>query len=167
MSRKIVRQGVRSTIGRIKGQVPVPKRKKVNEVLRHSMHSLKKVARLPNQDRVAVMKFLKKNERKFQGSSKLKKAVTMISKDLSEETSSSSSVNNDLKHWMVLHGSEKVVREDVRLVGDTIGVQLGGCKNMFGVLAKKGKGKKKGSADGEEVVGGRLRVLSRCRGRRW
>jgi len=51
------------------------KRKKLNGVLRHSVHSLKKVARLSNNDREAVLQILKKNNRKFQGSDRLRKAV--------------------------------------------------------------------------------------------
>ena len=47
------------------------------------------------------------------------------------------------KNWVVMHGSEKVVREDVRNIGETIGVQFNGSNNMFGVLAKRGRGKKK------------------------
>ena len=52
---------------------------------------------------------------------------------------------------MVMHGSEKVVREDMRSLGETICVRLNECNNMFGVLARKGKGKKITSAgvDGE------------------
>jgi hypothetical protein len=150
-SAKDVQQRDRFKSGRYQAQ----RRKKVDGVMRHNVHSLKKVARLPNKDRAAVMKYLKKkNGCKHQGSTNLKKAVTRISKDLSDGSSSSSSVNNDLKHWVVLHGSEKVVREDVVNLGDTIGVQLSGCSNMFGVLAKKGKGKKKGTDVGEGVVRG-------------
>jgi len=71
----------------------------------------------------------------------------MISKDLSEASSSSSSANiNDWKHWVVMHGSDKVVGEDLRSIGATIGVRLNESNNMFGVLERKGKGKKKESA---------------------
>jgi len=116
-SRKVVNKGVRSKEGLSKGQGPHHRRKKVDGVMCHNVHSLKKVARLPNQDRSEVMKFLKKHGRKYHGSSKLKKAVTMISNDLSYSTSSSSSINNDLKHWVILHWSEKVAREDVMSIG--------------------------------------------------
>jgi len=77
----------------------------------------------------------------------------MISKDLSEEASSSGSVNKDWNHWVVLHGNEKVVEDDVRGIWETIGVQLTD-NNMFGVLARKGRGKKRGPAGGEGVGGG-------------
>ena len=55
---------------------------------------------------------------------------------------------------MIVHGSEKVVMQDVRNIGDTIGVKFGECNNMFEVLARKGKGKKKGTIDGEGGSGG-------------
>jgi len=131
------------------------KRKKVKGVLRHPVHNLKRVARLPHKDRAAVMKILNKNKCKYKGSSSLKKAVRMLSKDLSEASSSSSSANNnDWKHWVVMHGSETVVREDLRSLGETIGVRLNGSNNMFGVLARKGKGKKKESAGVDGDGGG-------------
>jgi hypothetical protein len=43
----------------------IQKRKKVDGMLRHSVHRLKKVARLPNKDRTAVIQILKKNVRKY------------------------------------------------------------------------------------------------------
>jgi hypothetical protein len=91
---------------------------------------------------------LKKNDRKFQGSTKLKKAVRMISTETSDNSLSFNSVTTDWKHWVVLHGSEKVVREDVRNIGDIIGVPLSETQNMFGVLARKEKGKKKSVVEG-------------------
>jgi len=62
------------------------------------VHSLKKVARLPTKDRTTVMHILKKSGSKYQGSSKLKKAVTMISKEVSDDTASSNSMTNDWKN---------------------------------------------------------------------
>ena len=37
----------------------------------------------------------------------------------------------------------------MRSIGETIGVQLIGSHNMFGVLARKGKGKKTGVVEGD------------------
>lgn len=119
------------------------KRKKVNGVLRHPVHSLKKVARLPLGDRAAVLQILKKNSRRARGVDRLKKAVNLISKDLSEKEASSGSVDKECNHWVVLHGNEKVMEDDVKNIGAAIGVQLND-RNMFGVLARKGKAKKKG-----------------------
>lgn len=155
--RKIGKMGGRMVGRRMLAEEDIQKRKKVKGTLRHSVHSLKKVARLPAKDRASVMHILKKNARKFKGSSSLKKAVKMISEEASEASSSSSSVNNnDWQHWVVLHGSESVVREDVRSLGEAIGVRLSGCNNRFGVLARKGKGNKAVHAGAEGEAGGEV-----------
>jgi len=124
-SQKILKKEVRQKANGVRADVSIQKRKEVDGILRHSVLSLKKVARLPI------------------------KAVRMISKEVYVDTSSSNSGTNDWKHWVVMHGSEKVVREDVRSIGETIAVQLSGSHNIFGVLARKGKGKKKGFVEGE------------------
>ncbi|MCI63441.1 endonuclease/exonuclease/phosphatase family protein, partial [Trifolium medium] len=52
--------------------------------------------------------------------------------------------NKDWEHWVVLHGNEQVVREDVRELGQTIGVNFNGASvNMFDVLSRGGRGSKK------------------------
>lgn len=78
------------------------KRKIVNGVLRHSVPSLKKVARLPCKDRASVLKILKKKVRKHQGSDRLKKVVDVVSQGKSDSLSSSGSVNNDWYYWVVM-----------------------------------------------------------------
>ncbi|XP_039690367.1 uncharacterized protein [Medicago truncatula] len=154
-SRKFDAKGKRLKACRNIQEDVVVKRKKVKGLLRHSVLSLKKVARLPTKDRKVVMKILKKNDRKFKGSNSIRKTARMISKDLSENSSSSSSINNsDWKHWVVLHGSDKVVAEDVKTLGESIGVNLSGYNNRFGVLARKGMGKKKKLAFGDGGSGG-------------
>jgi len=132
------------------------KRKKVNGVVRHSVHGLKKVARLPNSDRAAVLQILKKKTRRLQGSERLRKAVRMISKDLSDKVASSDLVNKEWNHWVVLHGNDKVVEDDVKGIWAAIGVQLTDS-NMFGVLSRKGKGKKKRDVEGDIGGGGSVK----------
>jgi len=44
---------------------------------------------------------------------------------------------------VVLHGNDEVMVDDVKNIGAAIGVHLNE-RNMFGVLARKGKGKKSG-----------------------
>jgi len=78
----------------------------------------------------------------------------MISKEVSDDTVSSNSVNNDWKNWVVMHGSEKVAKEDVRSLGASIVVQFIGSHNVFGVLARRGKSKKIDVFEGEEGLGG-------------
>jgi len=129
------------------------KRKKVDGVLRHTVYSLKKVARLPSKDRLKVLQILKKKARKRQGSARLKKAVNVVSQSNSNCSSSSGSVNNDWSHWVVMHGDEKVAVEDVWGIGKAIGVQFNGdTHNMFGLLARDGKGR--GKMRSQEVVEG-------------
>jgi len=71
------------------------------------VHSLKKVARLPSKDRSAVLQILKRKVHKHQGFDQMNKVVEVFSQSVSEEASSSCSVNNDWKHWMVMQGSER------------------------------------------------------------
>lgn len=160
VARKDVSAGACSAGSKGSTDAMVSRRKKVKGVLRHPVHSLKKVARMPSKDRAAVMKALKKRPCKFKGSNSLKKAVRMMSNAKCDSSSSSSSAVNsdDWRHWVVLHGSEKVVRDDLRSLGETIGVSITGGNNTFGVLAGKGKGKLKEvelvvGKGGEEVSG--------------
>ena len=119
------------------------KRKKLFGALRHPVLSLKKVARLPLGDRAAVLQILKKNSRRVRAVDRLKMAVKMFSQDLSEKEASSGSVNKEWNHWVVMHGNNKVMEDYVKNIGAAIEVQLND-RNMFGVLARKGKGKKSG-----------------------
>jgi len=79
--------------------------------------------------------------------------VEVASYGPSDGNSSSAFVNNDWKHWVVLHGSEKVAVEDVWGVGRAIGVKFNGdTHNIFSVLSKAGKGVR---ASESVVMGGR------------
>ena len=119
------------------------KRKKIFGFLCHPVLSLKKVARLSMCDRAAVLQILKKYSRRARAAARLKKAVQMISQDLSEKEASSGSVYKEWNNWVVPHGNDKVMEDDVKNIGVAIRVQLNE-RNMFGVLARKGKGKKTG-----------------------
>lgn len=80
------------------------------------------MVKLPCKDRSSVLKILKKNVRKRQGSDRHKKAVEVVSENVSDGNSSSDSVNNDWFHWVVLKGNDKVVVEDVWGIGKALGV---------------------------------------------
>jgi len=59
-------------------------------------------------------------------------------------------VNNDWKHWLVLHGNEKVVTEDVCDIGTAVGLKFKRDKNnMFDVLSRTGKKNNGGGGDGK------------------
>ncbi|GAU28487.1 hypothetical protein TSUD_294900 [Trifolium subterraneum] len=63
--------------------------------------------------------------------------------------SSVASVNKDWENWVVMHGDEKVVAEDVRGIGEAIRVKFNGdSANMFSVLAKGARVKEGGSCSG-------------------
>jgi len=63
-----------------------------------------------------------------------------MSKDLADKDSSSDSRNKEWNHWVVLHGNEKVVENDVIGLGEAIGVKLTD-KNMLVFLLERGGGR--------------------------
>ncbi|GAU34888.1 hypothetical protein TSUD_144190 [Trifolium subterraneum] len=110
------------------------KRKKVGGLFRHSLYSLKKVVRIPSKDRNEVLDVLKKNVRRHKGG----KGTTQAPSD---DSTSSAAVNNDWKHWVVMQGGDQAVEDDVRGIGNAIGVKYkGNSENMFKVLSRTGKG---------------------------
>lgn len=131
-------------------------KRKVGGVLRHSVHSLKKVARLPYGDRKAVLHDLNRRIRKRHGKAGVTRSVDLVSKGISEGASSSSSVNNDWKNWVVLRGDEEVEVEDVRGMGKAVGLIFKGDNhNSFIVLSRVKKVKAKKLKSGGADVGGR------------
>ncbi|MCI72144.1 hypothetical protein A2U01_0093407, partial [Trifolium medium] len=78
------------------------------------------------KDRHEVLKILKKEVRKRQGSSRVDKPVEVGNQDSAASGSSLASVNKDWEHWVALHGNEKLVNEDERVVGKAIGVEFDG-----------------------------------------
>jgi hypothetical protein len=52
----------------------------------------------------------------------------------SSNDSSSALVSNDWKHWVVMHGNEKVAVEDVWGLGKTIGVKFNGIHGTKGMV---------------------------------
>ncbi|PNX71795.1 cysteine-rich receptor-like protein kinase, partial [Trifolium pratense] len=101
-----------------------PKRRKGGGVFRHTISSVKKIARMPSEDRAKVLKVLKKNERSCR-TGVVAPRVSGVSRQVSSTVSSSTtSGTNDWQHWVVMRGSEQVAADDVRVVGEAIG--LGG-----------------------------------------
>jgi hypothetical protein len=53
----------------------------------------------------------------------------------------SRTVNNDWRNWVAVDDNDQMVADDVRGIGQTIGVTFRGDKeNMFNVLSRAGKG---------------------------
>ncbi|PNX84817.1 cysteine-rich receptor-like protein kinase, partial [Trifolium pratense] len=109
---------------------------------RHSLHTLKKVARMPGNDRKEALKALKKNVRKRQGVLRVDRSCEVVHQVSSEENQSSASVNNDWENWVVMQGNNRMAVEDVWGIGKAIGVKFNSVNsNMFSVLSRASKGK--------------------------
>jgi hypothetical protein len=145
-----------------KGHICAPNKKKIGGALHHSVISLKKVARLPSKDRKEILRILRRKVRKRSGRNEACGSTEVVNQSSVSIDSSSTSVNNDWQHWVVMHGNEKVGVEDVWGVGKAIGVKFNGdLANMFNILSRAGKGKKKvgeGEKRGAEWCGGGLLV---------
>jgi hypothetical protein len=116
-----------------------PFTKQAGGFLRKSRYSLKRIARLPIKDRREVLQILQKNARRRKTRGVAGRSRTKGSRTTAEGVTSSSSVNNDWKHWIAMHGSDRAAEEDVLEVGNFIGATFKGDKdNMFSVLSRKG-----------------------------
>ena len=77
----------------------------------------------------------------------------VTSKVTSSNGTSQSSVNNDWTNWLVLHGNDKVLSEDVCEIGRTVGLNFSGDKNnMFDVLSGVGRKNREGGGEGAALV---------------
>ena len=66
--------------------------------------------------------------------------LKVISDEGSSRGDYTPSVNNEWYNWLVLHGNNKVVNEDICDIGKTVGLKFKGDKNnMFGVLSGAGR----------------------------
>jgi hypothetical protein len=119
-----------------------PSKKRAGDLLRHSLFSLKRIAKFPCEDRQKVMNILKKNARKRRRRGVGIRSSVDVPQASSEVATTSSSVNDDWKHWVVLQGNNGVANEDVLDVGKLVGATFtcDSC-NMFSVLSKTGAGK--------------------------
>lgn len=85
-----------------------------------------------------VMKALKSKIRKRQVLRvKVAKSVEEVNQVSSNEASSSTSMNNDWKHWVTLNADEKVVEDDITGIGRVISVSFkNDSQNKFSVLSR-------------------------------
>jgi len=68
---------------------------------------------------------------------------------VAQQSDSQSSVNNDWKNWLLLHGSDRVAHEDFMGIGKEIGLNFDGDNNnrfdvLSGVSRKNKEGVRKG-----------------------
>ncbi|KAK2362426.1 hypothetical protein QL285_087490 [Trifolium repens] len=119
-----------------------PLMKHAGGFVRNSIYSLKRIARLPINDRREVLKILQKNARRRKTNGGVaRRARPTGSKASAEGANSDSSVNNDWKHWVAMQGSDRAVEADVLEVGKFIGATFEGDKaNMFSALSRPGFG---------------------------
>ncbi|KAK2444862.1 heterogeneous nuclear ribonucleoprotein A0 [Trifolium repens] len=120
--------------------------RKAGGVLRHPVHSLKKLARLPSKDRGEALKAIGKCVRRRRAGVESAKSNSASSQDGPEDSSMSGTVNNDWMNWVAVHGNDQMAVDDVRGIGQTIGVTFKGDNdNMFNVLSRAGRGIKENS----------------------
>lgn len=116
--------------------------------IRQCAQSLKRIARLPDKDKKEVLRSLQRAVKKRRSVSDIPN-VKVISNEVSAQCNSQTSVNNDWSNWLVLHGIEKVVDEDVREIGKVVGLKFNGEKNyMFNVLYRVGRKNQEGGRKG-------------------
>jgi len=106
--------------------------------LKHSTRNMKKIARLPVDNRNQVLNFLMKKVHRRRGSKNSDALTDAISKGSHiPESSSSTSVNNDWKNWVVLKGKDEDIKEDINSFGKSLGVKLYNDKaNQFRLLSR-------------------------------
>jgi hypothetical protein len=60
----------------------------------------------------------------------------------SDLRSTSATSDNDWRNWVAVHGNDQLALEDIRGIGQTIGVTFrGDVENMFSVLTRTGSNK--------------------------
>jgi hypothetical protein len=122
-------------------------RRKVGGVLRHPVHSLKKLARLPCKDRGEALKALGRCVRRRKAGVQVTSSNFQGDPASTDVSSESGTKDNDWRNWVAVHGNEELALEDVRGIGQSIGVKFRGSQeNMFNALTRTAKGK-------EESVG--------------
>jgi hypothetical protein len=101
-ARKQPKKGTGAVKEQHKKSAREPAKTKVGGFLRHSLYSLKRIARLPINDRREVLQILQMNARKRRPKRVVNCPCATISRVSAEDVSSSSSVNNDWKHWVAM-----------------------------------------------------------------
>ena len=128
---------------------------KLDNKLKHSARNLKKIARLPVDDRKQVLKILMKKVHRRRGV-KMADALNNVVSKGSHVSEFSSSASNDWKNWVVLRGKDEVVKEDINCFGMSLGVKFYKDKaNRFRVLSR---GRNQRTKSVEEVGVGSQKV---------
>ena len=122
-------------------------KKKGSGHLRHCAQNLKRITRLSDKDRQEVLRALQRTMKQRRTVSKASKVKVMSNDSTSV---SQSSINNDWKHWLVLHGDEKAVNQDVCDIAHIVGLMFqGDNNNMFYVLSGMGRKNNRDAENGK------------------
>jgi hypothetical protein len=100
--------------------------RKAGGVLRHPVHSLKKIARLPGKDRGEALKALGRCVRRRRTGAQANSSDPANCLGSSEVSSASGSNDNEWRSWVAVHGDDQLALEDVRGIGQSIGVAFRG-----------------------------------------
>jgi hypothetical protein len=131
------------------GHPDVSSRKAGGGVLRHPVHSLKKIARLPTKDRGEALKALGRCVRRRRAGDHANESYSTSCQASSDLRSASGTSDNDWRNWVAVHGNDQVAMEDIRGIGQSIGVTFrGDVENMFNALTRAGNNK--GEASGHQ-----------------
>jgi hypothetical protein len=119
------------------GHPDVSSRKAGGGVLRHPVHSLKKIARLPTKDRGEALKALGRCVHRRRAGDHANESYSTSCQASSDLRSASGTSDNDWRNWVAVHGNDQLAMEDIRGIGQTIGVTFrGDVENMFSVLTR-------------------------------
>ncbi|GAU23785.1 hypothetical protein TSUD_26930 [Trifolium subterraneum] len=97
-----------------------------------SVKNLKRIGRLSEEDRKALIRSLKKSKCQKTGSKASSRSKQGTSLSIGSGNSNKSVGSEDWKNWVALHGDEKTVEEDINNLGGSIGVN---CSNSFQILS--------------------------------
>ena len=99
-------------------------KKKVGGGFRHSSRNLKRIARMPEKDRMELLKILKKQARarrpRILTRSTRSKEAALSQPSKASSNTTISFVIKDWEHWFTLWGATKVVAADVSGIGGLI-----------------------------------------------
>jgi hypothetical protein len=117
--------------------------RKASGVLRHPVHSFKKIARLPTKDRGEALKALGRCARRRRAGAEASSSNVASCQASSDVSPASGTNDDDWRNWVAVHGNDELALEDVRGIGKTIGVTFRGetriCLMLYPERRKVGR----------------------------
>jgi hypothetical protein len=119
-----------------------------------SVGFMKRVARMSDMDRKAILKIMKHKERKLKVRKKRSDSKAAVNSTMVSSNNSSLIGNNEWQNWVLVHGNSKAVADDVRNIGKAVGVQYKcDTTNSFNLLTREGRKEWRAAGGGEGVRG--------------